>query len=51
MAIDLLLEELKMPLKEHILKLLKKDKLPQAVEVTQPNLEDYNQLYNFEEIA
>ena len=50
-AIDLLLEEPKMPLKEHILELLKKDKLPQAVEVTQPNLEDYNQLCNFEEVA
>lgn len=31
--------------------LLKKKKIPHPVEVTQPNLEDYNQLCNFEEVA
>ncbi len=50
-AIDLLLEGEKLPLKEDILELLKKKKIPHPVEVTQPNLEDYNQLCNFEEVA
>jgi hypothetical protein len=50
-AIDLLLEGEKLPLKEDILELLKKEKIPQSVEVSQPNLEDYNQLHNFEEVA
>jgi hypothetical protein len=50
-AIDLLLGGEKLPLKEDILELLKKEKVPQPVEVAQPNLEDYNQLHNFEEVA
>jgi hypothetical protein len=50
-AIDLLLGGEKLPLKEDILDLLKKEKVPQSVEVAQPNLEDYNQLHNFEEVA
>lgn len=50
-AIDLLLEGQKLPLKEGVLELLKEKKLPQAVDVIQPNLQDYNQLHTFEEIA
>lgn len=50
-AIVLLLEEPKVPLKEHILELFKKKKIPRPVEVSQPNLEDYDQLHNFEEVA
>ena len=50
-VIDLLLEEKMVPVKEDILELLKQNKLPQPVEVTQPNLEDYNQLSDFEEVA
>jgi hypothetical protein len=50
-AIILLLEASKLPLKEDILDLFKKKKIPHPVEVTQPNLEDYNQLCNFEEVA
>ena len=50
-AISLLLEGKKVPLKEDILELLKKEKIPQSVEVNQPNLEDYNQVCGFEEVA
>ena len=50
-AIILLLEESKVPLKEDILDLFKKKKIAHPVEVTQPNLEDYNQLCNFGEVA
>lgn len=50
-VIDLLLEEKMVPVKEDILELLKQNKIPQPVEVTQPNLEDYNQLSDFEEVA
>lgn len=50
-AIVLLLEESKVPLKEDILQLFKKKRMPLPVEVSQPNLEDYNQLHNFEEVA
>ena len=50
-VIDLLLEEKMVPVKEYILELLKQNKIPQPVEVTQPNLEDYNQLSDFEEVA
>lgn len=50
-VIDLLLEEKMVPVKENILELLKQNKIPQPVEVTQPNLEDYNQLSDFEEVA
>jgi hypothetical protein len=46
-----LLEGSNVPLKENILELLKKKKIPQAVEVSQPNLEDYDQLCGFEEVA
>ena len=50
-GIDLLLEGKKLPLKEDILELLKKEKIPQSVEVIQPNLKDYNQVCGFEEVA
>lgn len=50
-VIDLLLEGKNVPLKEDILELLKKKKIPQPVEVVQPNLKDYNQLCGFEEVA
>lgn len=49
LAIDLLLEDDKAPLKEDILELIKKKTTPKVAVVVQPNLKDYDQLHEFEE--
>ena len=45
LAIDLLLEGGKTPLKEDVLELIKKKTTPKTAVVTQPNLEDYDTLF------
>jgi hypothetical protein len=50
-ALDLLLESSSLPLKEDILELLKQEKTRPPVEVRQPKLEDYDQLYRTIEVA
>ncbi len=51
MAIELFLDSSSLPLKEGILELLKQEKPQQSVEVTQPKLADYDQLYKTMEVA
>ena len=51
LAIDLLLEGDKLPLKEEVLALIEKKTNPKVAIVIQPNLEEYNQLCEFEGVA
>jgi len=50
-AIELLLEAGKLPLKEEVLELLRQKQSLQHVKVIEPDLRDYDQLYNFDEVA
>lgn len=50
-AISLLLEEPKLPLKEDVLDLIKKQTLHRSVEITDPRLKDYDDLHEFKEVA